>query len=82
LSWVSRSLSQGGFAVHQHGRTKPKVKKTRLSKCRDCGKLDEVGSNRFGKASSPRCMACGGIMDAIYPKMFRRTVQRGHAMAR
>jgi hypothetical protein len=47
-----------------------KHKRTATSVCRDCGRKAEV--QHGARARSPRCIACGGIMDKLTPKPWLR----------
>ena len=72
------TADQGSFRCHAMSKRKslPKLKRTRTSRCRDCGAVAEVDSGAFGKAASPRCVACGGIVDQVRPSFTRRSPQR------
>jgi hypothetical protein len=38
--------------------------KTCVAACRDCGRKQEAEKAEFYRASLPRCVACGGVLDS------------------
>lgn len=40
-------------------------------KCRDCGLVQQGEKMQFWRASKPRCIACGGIVDAVKARDIR-----------
>jgi hypothetical protein len=47
-------------------------KPTSLGVCRGCGVRSEI-PNRDWLRRRVRCLACGGVMDRVKPKFYRRT---------
>lgn len=39
----------------------------RVGKCRDCGDETKLPRAKFFRAATPRCTACGGVIDPVAP---------------